>query len=188
MKKPPIPADEKARLADLSSYDILDSIEEVDYDFLTKIASEICETKIGLVSLIDKDRQWFKSHYGLETKETPREFAFCGHAINHPNEIFVVNDARLDERFHDNPLVTGNPHVIFYAGVPLISKKGFALGTLCAIDDKPKTLSDEQINLLKALARQVSNLLELRKTNIELNARNTSLKTLFDSNSDPCVI
>ena len=167
MKIPTTPTNEKERIEELKSFDILDSIEEEDYDFLTRMASEICGTKIALVSLIDKNRQWFKSHHGLDARETPREYAFCAHAINKPNEILLVEDSRLDDRFHDNPLVTGDPHVIFYAGVPLVTENGLALGTLCAIDDKPKTLSENQITSLKALSNQVVKILNLRKKTIE---------------------
>ncbi|MFD1551107.1 hypothetical protein DNU06_04085 [Putridiphycobacter roseus] len=188
MKKPRIPANEEARLADLQTYEILDTLEEDDYDFLTKMASQICETKISLVSLIDDNRQWFKSHHGMDVRETPRDISFCAHAINDPKEVLIVNDARLDERFVENPVVKGKSNLVFYAGVPLISKKGHALGTLCAIDDKPKQLSEEQIGLLQSLAKQVTNLLELRKSNIHLKSRNKSLKSFFDLNTDPCII
>lgn len=154
---------EKERLKELESFSILDSLSESDYDNITAIAAEICRTPIALVSLIDERRQWFKSHHGLSVSETPKEYAFCTHAINDPSNVFIVTDARNDIRFHDNPLVTGDPHVIFYAGVPLITENGLPLGTLCVIDNKPHLLSQSQKNSLEALARQVMNLLELRK-------------------------
>jgi signal transduction histidine kinase len=156
------------RMSLLNSFSILDSLPEEDYDNLTVIASEICNTPISLVSLVDSNRQWFKSHHGLPVTETPREYAFCAHAINNNNEIFIVQDARKDERFHDNPLVTGEPRVIFYAGVPLVGLDNLPIGTLCVIDNKPKLLSQSQINSLKALANQVMNLLALRKAKSQL--------------------
>ncbi len=159
---------EQDRLAALESYSILDTLPEEDYDNLTAIAAEICGTSISLVSLLDDKRQWFKSHHGLGVTETPKEFAFCAHAINDTQDIFIVQDSRTDERFHDNPLVIGDPRVIFYAGVPLITENGLPLGTLCVIDHKPKLLSPGQINSLKALSRQVLNLLKLRKSNARL--------------------
>ena len=159
---------ERERLLDLKSYSILDSLPESDYDDLTAIAAAICGTNISLVSLIDDKRQWFKSHHGLNATETPREYAFCGHAINDQNNVFIVQDARRDIRFHDNPLVTGEPFVTFYAGVPLISEKGLPFGTLCVIDNKPKLLSQSQIQSLSALSNQVTNLLKLRKNKMIL--------------------
>ncbi|MGB1209875.1 MAG: GAF domain-containing protein [Lacinutrix venerupis] len=150
---------EEERLRDLESYSIIDSLPESDYDNLTRIASQICNTPISLVSLLDDKRQWFKSHHGLETSQTPKDYAFCAHAINDSNNIFIVEDARKDERFHDNPLVTGDPNIVFYAGVPLISENGYPLGTLCVIDNKPKTLTKDQILSLDALSKQAMNLL-----------------------------
>ena len=154
---------EQARLRDLESYSILDTLPEEDYDNITAIAAEICGTPVSLISLIDDKRQWFKSHHGLDVTETPKEHAFCAHAIHDPYNVFTIQDARLDERFHDNPLVTDDPNVIFYAGVPLISEKGLPLGTLCVIDHKPKELTDGQKRSLASLSKQVMNLLELRK-------------------------
>jgi len=167
----------------LRSYSILDTLPESDYDNITKIAAEICGTPISLISLIDDKRQWFKSHHGLDATETPKEYAFCGHAINTPNDVFIVQDARKDERFHDNPLVTGDPHVIFYAGVPLVGEARLPLGTLCVIDHKPNLLSQSQISSLSALSNQVINILELRKskqqlvrTIMELEEKNAGLE------------
>lgn len=168
MKKPKKHQQERERLKLLESYSILDTLPEIDYDNLTAIASEICNTPISLVSLIDSNRQWFKSHHGLNVSETPKDYAFCAHAINDSNEVFIIQDARKDERFNDNPLVTGDPHVIFYAGVPLVGADNLPLGTLCVIDHKPKLLSQSQVKALKALANQVMNLLELRKTKTRL--------------------
>jgi PAS domain S-box-containing protein len=172
MRKPEIPKNELERLNELDSYHILGEMEQSDYDFLTKVASQICGTKISLISLITEDKQWFLSHHGLDARETPKEFAFCAHAINNPEEIFIIEDSRLDPRFHDNPLVIGPPNVIFYVGVSLISGNGYPLGTLCVIDDKPKQLNDEQIDSLKMLATQVMQVLELRKKKKELSEIN----------------
>lgn len=160
----------------MDSYSILDTLPESDYDNLTAIAAEICGTPISLISLIDDKRQWFKSHHGVDASETPKEYAFCGHAINTPNDVFIVQDARNDERFQDNPLVTEDPHVIFYAGVPLVSKAGLALGTLCVIDHKPHLLSQSQIRSLSALSNQAMNLLELRKNKLLLEQAITDLE------------
>jgi GAF domain-containing protein len=148
---------------------VLDTLSETEYDDITQLASQLCGTKIALISLIDEDRQWFKSKFGLEAEQTPREFAFCGHAINTPTDPFIIEDSRLDERFNDNPLVVGAPNVIFYAGIPLVNEDNYPLGTLCVIDDKPKKLSEAQISGLKTLARSVMNLLELRLNNARLN-------------------
>ncbi|KJD32446.1 histidine kinase [Tamlana nanhaiensis] len=179
MIAPKEPENEGERLELLKSFNILDSLPEADYDNITKIAAEICGVPIALVSLIDDRRQWFKSHHGLNVTETPKEFAFCAHAINTPNQPFVINDSREDERFHDNPLVTGDPHVVFYAGIPLTTNKGMPLGTLCVIDNKPHQLTNEQLETLKALSNQVIKLLELRKANANLQ---TSLNDLNDKN------
>lgn len=168
MEYPKEPQNEVERLNELNSFSILDTLSETDYDNLTAIASEICNTPISLISLIDDKRQWFKSHHGLDATETPREYAFCAHAINEPQKILMVPDAREDNRFHDNPLVTKDPLVIFYAGVPLISDEGLALGTLCVIDHKPNKLDKKQLQSLTALSNQVMNLLNLRKNKIKL--------------------
>ena len=171
MKSPEIPKDELQRLNALKEYSVLDTMAELEYDDITFLASQICGTPISLISLIDDKRQWFKSHWGLEATETPREFAFCAHAINDKNNIFIIPDSRKDERFHDNPLVTGDPHVIFYAGIPLTNKDGFALGTLCVIDNEPKSLNQFQIKALKSLSNQIIALFDLRKKSFELQTK-----------------
>lgn len=156
-----IPANESERLAKLNALGILDTIEEQAYDDLTFLAAQICETPISLVSLIDQSRQWFKSHYGIEAKETPREYAFCGHAINQ-DDLLIVEDTEFDERFKDNPLVTGEPKIKFYAGAPLILENDIRVGTLCVIDKEPRVLTEQQKLSLLALSRQVVAQLNLR--------------------------
>jgi signal transduction histidine kinase/CheY-like chemotaxis protein len=163
----PIPADEDARLAALRAYGILDSEPEPPFDDLVAMARDACDTPIALISLVDADRQWFKAALGVDAKETPRCIAFCAHAIMRP-EVFEVRDTQADERFKDNPLVTGAPFIRFYAGVPLRGSTGHALGTLCVIDDRPKALEARQRATLERLARQVVQNLELRKRTTEL--------------------
>ncbi|MBE7170115.1 MAG: GAF domain-containing protein [Williamsia sp.] len=161
---------EQERLQALKEYDIMDSLPEEDYDNLTSLASQICGTPISLISLLDDKRQWFKSAKGLEVKETPKEYAFCVHTIQNPGEVFIIPDSRKDERFAANPLVTGDPHVIFYAGMPLVDESGHALGSLCVIDDQEHTLTLFQITALKHLAKQVVSLMQLKKKNRDLIA------------------
>lgn len=164
---PGVPANESMRLAALHHCKILDTPPEDTFDEITRLAANCCQTPIALVSCVDSDRQWFKSRIGLEATETCRKFSFCAHAILQ-SDVFIVPDARVDERFADNPLVTGEPFVRAYAGVPLITSKGYALGTLCVIDHAPHHFSAEQLENLKLLARQLVRQLELRKNLIEL--------------------
>ena len=160
--RPPIPPDEADRLAALERYDILDTPAEQAYDDLTLLASYICETGIALISLVDGERQWFKSRVGLELEETSRDIAFCAHAIA-GREPMIVPDAMKDHRFAFNPLVLKEPRIRFYAGAPLRTADGHALGTLCVIDRKPRELRPEQVQALEALSRQVMAQLELRR-------------------------
>ncbi|WP_299675155.1 ATP-binding protein [uncultured Tenacibaculum sp.] len=179
MQTASIPKNEEKRIQRLKSYSILDTLPEEDYDNITKIAAEICNTPIALVSLVDPERQWFKSAYGLDATETPREYAFCAHTILDPDELFIVPDATKDIRFRDNPLTLSEPNVVFYAGAPLKTKDGFALGTLCVIDNEPRlSLTDGQKESLKALSQQVMSLLELRKQNLRLEQANQEITRL----------
>ena len=159
---PPLPAREPERLAALRAYDVLDSEPERSFDDIVRLAAQVCATPIALVSLVDDRRQWFKAKHGLDARETPRATAFCAHAIATPDRSMLVRDATRDPRFAENPLVTDEPHIRFYAGAPLVDAEGHALGTLCVIDRTPRDLDAPQVEGLEALAQQVMRLLELR--------------------------
>jgi GAF domain-containing protein len=167
MIKARTPLNEQERLDALHEYKILDTPEESEFDDIATISAYICSTPIALVSLVDARRQWFKARVGVDAKETPRDIAFCAHAILGSDPL-IVPDALEDERFADNPLVTLDPRVRFYAGVPLITPAGHALGTLCAIDRQPRTLEPQALHALQALARQVVLLLEHRRVSAQL--------------------
>ncbi len=162
MIPPPIPHDDDERVAALRRYCVLDTLAEPAFDRLTKIAQHVFKTPTVLISLIDSDRQWFKSRIGLDASETPRNLSFCGHAVYH-RQVLIVPNALHDPRFGDNPLVAGPPGIRFYVGAPLINPDGFALGTLCIIDYVPhRTPTDEKIAILRSLADSVVDALELR--------------------------
>jgi K+-sensing histidine kinase KdpD len=154
---------EAARLNALYDYDILDTITEEEYDNITKIAARICNTEASLITFLDRDRQWFKSHLGIDIQETPRSVSFCNYTIQDPTRVLVVPDMRLDERFSQNPLVVNSPHAVFYAGAPLVTPEGFALGSICVLHGSPKELTTEQTEALRGLAQQVVTRLELQK-------------------------
>lgn len=159
----PIPENEEQRLEELYSYDILDTMPEEMFDDITALASYICQTPVALMSLVDRDRQWFKSSVGLDVPETHRDLAFCAHAVWDPSETLVVEDAAHDNRFSNNPLVRSDPPIRFYAGAPLMTSSGNAMGTLCVIDRVPRELVQDQLDSLEALSRMVMAQLEMRK-------------------------
>jgi len=161
---------EQQRLQALRGYGILDSLPEADYNHIVMLASQICQTPIAVISLVDMDRQWFKAQVGLDVSETPRDQAFCAQAIQHPSCVMEVSDATLDPRFSANPLVLGHPNIRFYAGVPLVTKAGDALGTVCVIDQKPRTLTASQTDALKVLGSLVMSMLEMRREIASLKA------------------
>ncbi|WP_293789710.1 GAF domain-containing sensor histidine kinase [uncultured Pedobacter sp.] len=158
-----LPENEKQRLEALESYQIMDSLPEEDFDELTKMASQICGTPIALITLVDSSRQWFKSKLGIDVQQTPRAHAFCAHTIIDPTGVMVVSNAKEDQRFAENPLVTGDPNIAFYAGISLLTPEGMPLGSLCVIDTVPRTLNEQQLWSLKVLGKQVIAQMELRK-------------------------
>lgn len=179
------PFNEDLRLTALRRYQVLDTAAEQAYDDLTTLASAVCKAPIALISLIDQDRQWFKSRVGLDASETPRELAFCAHAILQPDVVFEVQDAHLDPRFAGNPLVTGEPGIRFYAGAPLVTADGQPIGTVCVIDREPRALSAPERKALQSLARQVVAQLELRQAmaGLELESMTDPLTSLWNRRS-----
>jgi hypothetical protein len=163
----PIPQNESKRLKVLWQYEVLDTVPEEVFDDLTELAARICEAPIALISLVDEKRQWFKSKVGVTVSETSRDLSFCAYAIGQ-SDLFIVPDATQDQRFANNPLVISDPKIRFYAGAPLITPDGHALGTLCVIDKVPRELRPEQKQALRILARHVVSQLELRRRSREL--------------------
>ena len=168
--------DEARRLDALERLHVMDTLPEQMFDDIVTLASQICGTPIGLVSLVDGERQWFKARVGMQAQETPREQAFCGHAIEATEPLMVVEDATLDPRFADNPLVLGGPGIRFYAGAPVLSPEGYPLGTVCVIDTVPRTLTPAQAQALQALARQTSSLLLLRRLTLSQEQQTQELQ------------
>lgn len=182
----PVPENESERVAALKSYQVLDTLPEQDYDAITRLASYICETPVALVSLIDADRQWFKSRVGFDLSEVPRSDAFCRYTIL-GDDIMEIPDTLEDELFANNIFVTGEPRVRFYAGAPLIDNQGFRLGSLCVIDSIPHKLTSEQRDALQTLARGVISHLTLRKQKNELEERlklHTEFFNLFNNSPE----
>ena len=168
--KPARPENEIERLQALREFEILDTREEKAFDDLTRLATYICQTPMAAISLIDSERQWFKSKVSIAESETPRDVSFCAHAILQDGQL-IVPDASQDDRFSDNPFVTGETHLRFYAGSPLTTVEGYKLGTLCVIDTVPRELTPGQLAALRALSRQATNQLELRREINELRAK-----------------
>jgi GAF domain-containing protein len=162
----PVTGKEAARVAALDRYAILDTEPEQSFDDLVILASHVCKTPMALLTLVDDHRQWFKSAVGVQVRETPREVSFCAHAIQQ-EDLFIVRDTLQDARFKDNPLVTGEPHIRFYAGAPLVNEDGFALGTLCVGDRQPRELDEDQKAALISLSRLALRQMELR-TNLQM--------------------
>ncbi|MBU2921348.1 GAF domain-containing sensor histidine kinase [Winogradskyella psychrotolerans] len=178
MKTPNFPNNEEERLLAVSAYNIIDTASERDYDNLTELAATLCDMPISLITVLDKNRNFFKSHYGIALTETPRDVSFCGHTILE-DDIFIVENVSKDNRFYDNPLALLH-NIGFYAGVPLINASGYKLGTICIYDFKPRKLSPSQIKALKTLGQQVVNLFELKKKNDNLNALTSELQKRND--------
>ncbi|PPT86220.1 GGDEF domain-containing protein [Xanthomonas arboricola pv. zantedeschiae] len=177
-----LPANEDERLAALQDYQLLDTAPEPVYDAFTSSAAELCGTPMALISLIDTQRQWFKSKLGMAPRETPRELSFCAHAILEPDQVMEVGDTHQDARFVGNALVTGEPQIRFYAGAPLLTSDGIALGTLCVLDRTPRRLSVAERDALQALARQVVDTIELRRAAklVELDALRDELTGMWN--------
>jgi GAF domain-containing protein len=175
MEQPAIPNNEEERLKSLYSLNILDTPAEERFDRIARIAKKLLNVKVVQISLVDRNRQWFKSAIGLNVKETPRDISFCGHAI-HEQKMFVVNNAQEDKRFSDNPLVTSDPHISFYAGMPLLGPNEQKVGTFCAIDDKPRDMTDDEIQILTDLSKWVELELNSEKLSNALEALKKKLE------------
>ena len=164
--------EEEKRLIELQNCNLLDTAEEPEFDFISKLAAEKCNAKFAAVSLVDKNRQWSKAYYGLLVREAPREKSFCTYAIQQPHQTMVVENANTDPRFKENPVVLNAPYIQFYAGVPLLTENDVPLGTLCVMHDEPKTITNEELEFLQQLAKQTMALINLRRTNLALSQTN----------------
>lgn len=173
MQTAPFPPNEEQRLARLRGLGVLDTLPQKAFDDISALAQVICGTPVALITLVDRDRQWFKSRVGVDVSETPREVAFCSHAILDPGHVMVVEDMSQDTRFQCNPLVTGPTNVRFYAGAPIVTSDGFALGTVCVIDQMARTLHSVQLSALSRLSALVSTLLEHERAR-QLEARRSA--------------
>lgn len=178
--KAPMPQNEGARLEALRSYGVLDTPAEQAFDDLVRLAGQICDAPMAMISLVDESRQWFKARLGLNICETHRDAAFCSHALLKPGEVMVVPDATLDERFKDNPMVTGEPHIRSYAGAPLLAPGGEAIGVICIKDRVPRAITDTQAQALQTIARQIVDQLELRRSLAESRNTTARLRRLSD--------
>jgi diguanylate cyclase (GGDEF)-like protein/PAS domain S-box-containing protein len=190
MKIAPLPENEQERLTELRKYNILDTEPEAVFESMVQLAAYICQTPIAAISLVDENRQWFKAIVGINATETPRDVAFCAHAILQ-DEPMVVPDALLDERFHDNPLVTDGPGIRFYAGVPLVTPSGLHLGTLCVIDTVSRKIEEKQLDAVKTLADSVMAHLDLRLSHKEIRKYVNDLQlsaTIFESASEGIIV
>lgn len=163
-----IPENELDRQAALDSYHLLDTPADPDFDAITLLATEICRTPVAMINLVDRGRVWFKSKQRVAQTEAPRDIVFCSYAILTPEQATVIPDTRQDERFAHNPMVTGPAQVHFYAGVPLVDESGFALGTLCVMDNRPRYLTQNQLTSLEALAKWVQTQFKLRRSELQL--------------------
>jgi len=173
----PIPENEEERLELLQQLDILDSLGEESYDFITKVAAEVFEVPIASITFVDEERQWLKSRIGLDIAQTPREHAFCTYNIL-DDEMLIVEDASTDPRFADNPFVTGEPNIRFYAGSPIQLRDDIFLGSVCILDTKPRQLDEKQKQILTSLGKQVSTLLQMRKVSEDLRQRTREVEHL----------
>ena len=174
MQIPKLPANEQQRLLAVSEYHLIDTLPETDYDNITKLVSTICNVPITLITLLDQNRNFFKSNLGVSFRESPRDISFCGHAILSEDPIFIIEDARIDDRFKSNPLVL-QAGAVFYAGVTLVNPDGYALGALCIFDHQPRVLTEAQKEALIILGKQVVNLMELRRQNLKLETAQQQL-------------
>ena len=162
------PNDEARRLEDLRQYEVLDTPPEQSFDDLTLLAAKLCQTPMACLSFVDQNRQWLKSAIGVNAMETSRDVAFSAHCILHKEEVSEVGDAQTDPRFIASVMVTSDPHIRFYAGAPVVTPRGYAIGALCVMDRAPRTLAAEQVAAVRALSRQVVAQLELRRQTREL--------------------